>query len=127
MNIQRALARGILPLVAAFGLVSVAAPAAAWEPTKPVEFIIPAGTGGGAEDARVLPSGHQLALGHDQLGQDDGGHGGRRGVLQAALGPELDLVLAHRDRRHLRVDRRVARVHLDHALERASRISSMSS
>ena len=26
-----------------------AAPAAAWEPTKPVEFVVPAGTGGGAD------------------------------------------------------------------------------
>jgi len=55
MNIQRALARGVLPLVAAFGLVSAAAPAAAWEPTKPVEFVIPAGTGGGADQmARLI-------------------------------------------------------------------------
>jgi putative tricarboxylic transport membrane protein len=55
MNIHRALARGVLPLVAAFGLVAAAAPAAAWEPTKPVEFIIPAGTGGGADQmARLI-------------------------------------------------------------------------
>ena len=33
-----------------FGLVwLVGSPAVAWEPTKPVEFIIPAGTGGGAD------------------------------------------------------------------------------
>lgn len=55
MNIQRALARGILPLVAAFGIFATAAPAAAWEPTKPVEFVIPAGTGGGADQmARLI-------------------------------------------------------------------------
>lgn len=54
MGIQRALSRGLLPLVAAFGLFA-AAPAAAWEPTKPVEFIIPAGTGGGADQmARLI-------------------------------------------------------------------------
>ena len=54
MRIQRALSRGLLPLVAAFGLV-MAAPAAAWEPTKPVEFVIPAGTGGGADQmARLI-------------------------------------------------------------------------
>jgi tripartite-type tricarboxylate transporter receptor subunit TctC len=29
--------------------VGLAAPAAAWEPTKPIEFVIPAGTGGGAD------------------------------------------------------------------------------
>jgi len=34
----------------ALGLLAVAAPAqAAWEPTKPVEFVVPAGTGGGAD------------------------------------------------------------------------------
>ena len=30
--------------------------AVAWEPTKPIEFVIPAGTGGGAPDGG-LPSG----------------------------------------------------------------------
>src|SRR5215210_855746 len=35
--------------------VSAPAGAAAWEPTKPVEFVIPAGTGGGADQmARLL-------------------------------------------------------------------------
>ena len=33
----------------AFALAALAAPALAWEPTKPVEFIVPAGTGGGAD------------------------------------------------------------------------------
>ncbi len=34
---------------------SLAAPAAAWEPTKPVEFVVPAGTGGGADQmARLI-------------------------------------------------------------------------
>ncbi|HSN40707.1 MAG TPA: tripartite tricarboxylate transporter substrate-binding protein [Burkholderiales bacterium] len=43
-----------MPLLAVFGL-SMAAPAAAWEPTKPVEFVIPAGTGGGADQmARLI-------------------------------------------------------------------------
>ncbi|MBX3651673.1 MAG: tripartite tricarboxylate transporter substrate binding protein [Burkholderiales bacterium] len=55
MSIQRILSRGLLPLVAAFGLVAASAPAAAWEPSKPVEFIIPAGTGGGADQmARLI-------------------------------------------------------------------------
>jgi tripartite-type tricarboxylate transporter receptor subunit TctC len=52
MRIQQALSRGVLPLLAVFGL---SAPAAAWEPTKPVEFVIPAGTGGGADQmARLI-------------------------------------------------------------------------
>ncbi|NQW79890.1 MAG: tripartite tricarboxylate transporter substrate binding protein [Polaromonas sp.] len=33
----------------AAAMLTLAAPAAAWEPTKPVEFVIPAGTGGGAD------------------------------------------------------------------------------
>jgi len=33
----------------------VASPAGAWEPTKTVEFIVPAGTGGGADQmARMI-------------------------------------------------------------------------
>ncbi|MGE0558774.1 MAG: Bug family tripartite tricarboxylate transporter substrate binding protein [Burkholderiales bacterium] len=57
MGIQRALSRGLLPLVAAYGLVVAAAPVAAWEPTKPVEFVIPAGTGGGADQMARLMQG----------------------------------------------------------------------
>ena len=30
-------------------LASFLAPAQAWEPTKPIEFVVPAGTGGGAD------------------------------------------------------------------------------
>jgi putative tricarboxylic transport membrane protein len=44
--------------VALLGLAlvgGVAVPSAAWEPTKPVEFIVPAGTGGGADQmARLI-------------------------------------------------------------------------
>ena len=36
-------------LAALFGATVVAMPVAAWEPTKPVEFVVPAGTGGGAD------------------------------------------------------------------------------
>jgi putative tricarboxylic transport membrane protein len=45
-----------LGLAAAAGAAALAAPAsAAWEPTRPVEFIVPAGTGGGADQmARVI-------------------------------------------------------------------------
>ncbi|MGE5465589.1 MAG: tripartite tricarboxylate transporter substrate binding protein, partial [Methanocella sp.] len=36
-------------------LLGAGLPASAWEPTKPVEFIIPAGTGGGADQmARLI-------------------------------------------------------------------------
>ncbi len=41
--------------VAGLAGVAFAAPAWAWEPTKPVEFIVPAGTGGGADQmARLI-------------------------------------------------------------------------
>ena len=42
-------------VVGAFTVVNPAALAAGWEPSKPVEFVIPAGTGGGADQmARLL-------------------------------------------------------------------------
>ena len=42
-------------LAVATAAVALAAPAAAWEPSKPVEFIVPAGTGGGADQmARLI-------------------------------------------------------------------------
>jgi putative tricarboxylic transport membrane protein len=38
-------------------LVAAASPAFAWEPTKPIEFVIPAGTGGGADQMARLIAG----------------------------------------------------------------------
>src|SRR5688572_6536691 len=51
MRIQRLITMcGAFSLAAGFGT-----PAIAWEPTKPVEFVIPAGTGGGADQmARLI-------------------------------------------------------------------------
>src|SRR5437588_12871282 len=44
-----------LPLWALLTALLLTTPAAAWEPTKPVEFVVPAGTGGGADQmARFL-------------------------------------------------------------------------
>ncbi len=56
MRTQHTLSYGAMALVAAFGLsATVPASAAAWEPTKPVEFVVPAGTGGGADQmARLI-------------------------------------------------------------------------
>jgi len=52
------LARRLLPVVAGAALMlsaAGAAVAAAWEPSKPVEFVVPAGTGGGADQmARLI-------------------------------------------------------------------------
>jgi putative tricarboxylic transport membrane protein len=55
MRIQRAFSRGFVPLLLVAGFTAESVPAAGWEPTKPVEFVIPAGTGGGADQmARLL-------------------------------------------------------------------------
>jgi tripartite-type tricarboxylate transporter receptor subunit TctC len=56
MQTQRKTLRGLVPLLAAASIgIGVPAPAASWEPTKPVEFVIPAGTGGGADQmARLI-------------------------------------------------------------------------
>jgi putative tricarboxylic transport membrane protein len=51
---RSSIARAMTAVVAA-AAAFVATPAAAWEPTKPVEFVIPAGTGGGADQmARLI-------------------------------------------------------------------------
>ncbi|MHB9097947.1 MAG: Bug family tripartite tricarboxylate transporter substrate binding protein [Syntrophales bacterium] len=52
----RKLSCGVLMLVAAVLIgVATATPAAAWEPTKPVEFIVPAGAGGASDQmARTI-------------------------------------------------------------------------
>jgi putative tricarboxylic transport membrane protein len=47
--------RSVQALAAAALALTLASPAQAWEPTKPVEFVIPAGTGGGADQmARLI-------------------------------------------------------------------------
>ena len=52
MNVGKTMRRAALASVA----LALAVPAfAAWEPTKPVEFVVPAGTGGGADQmARLI-------------------------------------------------------------------------
>ena len=41
-------------LAATMAGLALAAPAAAWEPEKPVEFVVPAGTGGGADQGSAI-------------------------------------------------------------------------
>src|SRR5690606_18311782 len=49
----RAFGAGVAALAASF--IFAPSATAAWEPTRPVEFIVPAGTGGGADQmARVI-------------------------------------------------------------------------
>jgi tripartite-type tricarboxylate transporter receptor subunit TctC len=51
-----------LPFLAFLMALLLASPALAWEPTKPIEFVVPAGTGGGADQmARLI---HGLAEKH---------------------------------------------------------------
>src|SRR5687768_6662888 len=53
--ISRARSHGTKALAAAVLALAGATPVLAWEPAKPVEFVIPAGTGGGADQmARLL-------------------------------------------------------------------------
>jgi putative tricarboxylic transport membrane protein len=49
--------RVLLHSAVLLAVIAVAAPAAAWEPTKPIEFVIPAGTGGGADQMARLIAG----------------------------------------------------------------------
>lgn len=55
-SITKGLSKAAAGTIAAAALAVAAAPAhAAWEPTKPVEFVVPAGTGGGADQmARLI-------------------------------------------------------------------------
>jgi putative tricarboxylic transport membrane protein len=59
MKLETVLAMVLVALVAP---VAIPAPVGAWEPTKPIEFVIPAGTGGGADQmARLI---HGIAEKH---------------------------------------------------------------
>lgn len=59
--IDRLFSRSITGLARAAGAAALAtalaAPVAAWEPSKPVEFVVPAGTGGGADQMARLVQG----------------------------------------------------------------------
>src|SRR5512144_3343995 len=72
-----------LAIAAAFALTALM-PAFAWEPTKTVEFIVPAGTGGGADQmARLIQS---IIAKHNMMKQsmvvlNKGGGAGAEGFL----------------------------------------------
>src|SRR5881409_4227764 len=53
---MRQISTSVLLLVLLAGTL-LATPAAAWEPTKPIEFVVPAGTGGGADQMARLIAG----------------------------------------------------------------------
>jgi tripartite-type tricarboxylate transporter receptor subunit TctC len=55
--ISRSQPRVVRHCLSALLALAFAAPALAWEPTKPVEFVVPAGTGGGADQMARLVQG----------------------------------------------------------------------
>jgi tripartite-type tricarboxylate transporter receptor subunit TctC len=66
-------------------LLAAAGPAAAWEPTKPVTFVIPAGTGGGADQMARFIQG--VVTKHNLMSQpmvvlNKGGGAGAEGFLE---------------------------------------------
>ncbi len=95
----RLLGRRAWPALAlAGGLVCAAAPAAAWEPTAPVEVVVPAGTGGGADQmARFI---QKLVAEHQLMRQpitvlNKSGNSGVDGLLyvKAARGDPHKLII----------------------------------
>jgi tripartite-type tricarboxylate transporter receptor subunit TctC len=77
---------------------TAAGPAAAWEPTKPVEFIIPAGTGGGADQMARFTQG--VTAKHSLIGQpvipiNKSGGAGAEGFLdvKASKGDEHKIII----------------------------------
>ncbi len=80
---KRTFAKGLIAALVAG--IFAAAPALAWEPTKNVEFIVPAGTGGGADQmARLIQS---IVAKHNLMKQsmvviNKGGGAGAEGFLE---------------------------------------------
>jgi tripartite-type tricarboxylate transporter receptor subunit TctC len=71
--------------IAAVAVFAAVQPAAAWEPTKPVTFVIPAGTGGGADQMARFIQG--IVAKHNLMGQplvvvNKGGGAGAEGFLE---------------------------------------------
>lgn len=64
MSINNTVKRGLLGAIVALGVATAASVQAGWEPTKAVEFVVPAGTGGGADQMARFIQGtvakHQL-------------------------------------------------------------------
>jgi len=80
----RATVLALVRRLAAVALVGLAAPAIAWEPSAPVELVVPAGTGGGADQmARFI---QQMASKHGLMKQpltvvNRSGNSGAEGLL----------------------------------------------
>ena len=84
LKIRNDLAAGMTIAMSAMALLT--APAhAAWEPTKPVEFVVPAGTGGGADQMARLIQG--IVIKHNLMKQplivvNKSGGAGAEGFLE---------------------------------------------
>src|SRR5262245_38321244 len=95
-RMQIALASGLL--VGAAALLSSPQARAAWEPTAPVELVVPAGTGGGADQmARFI---QQMVAKHNLMSQplnvvNKAGNSGAEGLLdvKASQGNPHKLVI----------------------------------
>ena len=81
---RSALYTAVKPLFAAVAVAAISIPAFAWEPTRTVEFIVPAGTGGGADQMARFIQGmiakHQL-MKQPMVVVNKGGGAGAEGFL----------------------------------------------
>jgi putative tricarboxylic transport membrane protein len=101
MTLDRRISCALALVVAALSPAQLQAqtPPAAWEPTQPVEFIVPAGTGGGADQmARLI---RELVAKHQLMKQpievvNRSGNSGAEGLLamKAARGDPHKLVIS---------------------------------
>ena len=74
-----------IALVAGFAATSIAHAQAKWEPTKPVEFVIPAGPGGGADQTARMIQGIETKnnlLKQSRLPANKGAGSGAEGLRQ---------------------------------------------
>ena len=61
-------ARSMATMAAMALALAVPFPAVGWEPTKPVEFVVPAGTGGGADQMARLLGGNARSKSEGECG-----------------------------------------------------------
>lgn len=82
--------QGMLTLMAAMLASALAAPALAWEPTRPVEIVVPAGAGGATDQmARVIQSiiGKYKLMNQSVIIQLKGGASGAEGIMDVKGSP----------------------------------------
>src|SRR5213083_630734 len=92
--------RKVTGVVVGLLLAAGAAPALAWEPTKPVEIVVPAGAGGASDQmARVLQNiiGKYKLMKQPVIIQLKGGSSGGEGIMDVKIssGDPHKLLVAH--------------------------------